>query len=419
MAIALTQDGVERPGPNAAPTAFRIWSAGANATDMGRHVFSETSAALLMSTQAKRGNKFSIDVDHLSLNDTAPPESRKAVGWHRLAVRQSVNGPELWAVDVEWTDAVKAGLEKNPPEWRYFSPAYHIAKDGEIDQYINTALTNNPATHDVTALASMVRTSMDYKEMASALFGEDDDKKKAAKESYTKMSELEKKAFKAAWKAASDFGDSDGDVDKKDEPKKEEATKAAASEDDKKKEEAAIAATKASEDAKKEEAKVAAAASARELTLAARVQSLESAAAARAAADAAAADVREREAIFAKRPDISQAIRATLATLPLDGLRKFVEAMPRVQAAGGSSVQASLAGGAVTGGERRAAFVPQLDDDERKIFANIRPASRGAVRATSRGTSLVMPSTTPTRAEALARVAELDKELEAIQAERV
>jgi phage I-like protein len=153
-AIAFAADGVERSATGA-PTAFRIWRAGVNVTDYGPHLFTRASAVKLMSAQSMRGNLFSIDVDHLSLSKEAPPEARKAAGFHRLAVRPSPDGPECWAVDVEWTDAVRAGLEKNPPEWRYFSPAYDVNKSGEIIAYLNTALTNNPATWGVTALASM------------------------------------------------------------------------------------------------------------------------------------------------------------------------------------------------------------------------------------------------------------------------
>jgi hypothetical protein len=145
----LTDDGVER-GPDGAPIAFRIWRAGSNPTDKGDTVFSPRSAEFLMADQAKRGNLYSIDVDHLSVLQTAPPESRKAVGWHRLEVR----GGELWAVDVKWTDAVREGLKTDPPEWRYFSPAYvRDDKSSEVLAYLNTALTNNPATWNVAELA--------------------------------------------------------------------------------------------------------------------------------------------------------------------------------------------------------------------------------------------------------------------------
>ncbi|MDB4992950.1 MAG: hypothetical protein JWM74_382, partial [Myxococcaceae bacterium] len=188
-----------------APTEFRIWHSGNNPTDKGDSVFSKRSAEALSKEQARRGNLYSIDVDHMSLNPIAPPESRKAVGWHRLEVRDDEKGdPELWAVDVEWTDVVKAGLEKKPPEWRYFSPAYDVdKKTREVIAYLNTALTNNPATWSVTALASRVgstrSTRMKFKDVMAALAGDDEEKKAAAM---------------AAIKAA--FGEDDGDAEKKD-----------------------------------------------------------------------------------------------------------------------------------------------------------------------------------------------------------
>ncbi|MDP9033220.1 MAG: phage protease [Myxococcota bacterium] len=151
----LATDGVER-GPTGAPRAFRIWKAGANPTDKGVHCFTARSAKLLLDEQATRGNLYSIDVDHLSVDNLlAPPEARKAVGWHTLDARDGPNGPELWATNVEWTEAVRSGLESSPPEWRYVSAAYNINKaSGEIVSYHNLALTNNPAAWQVTALAS-------------------------------------------------------------------------------------------------------------------------------------------------------------------------------------------------------------------------------------------------------------------------
>lgn len=222
--IAAT-DGVERDA-NGTPTAFRIWRAGENRTDHGTHTFSKASAQALMAEQAVRGNLYSIDVDHLSLDKQAPPESRKAVGWHRLEVRDG----ELWAVDVEWTDAVRAGLTKTPPEWRYFSPAYDTEKKtGEIVSYLNTALTNNPATWSVTALATR-RGPMNLQSIAAALFGDDPEKKKEARATIAAMSDLEQKAWKAYQKAALDGGDDDAPAAEskatEDEPAKE-PTKAA------------------------------------------------------------------------------------------------------------------------------------------------------------------------------------------------
>jgi phage I-like protein len=104
----------------------------------------------LLTLQKQRGNLFSIDVDHMSLNSQAPPENHKAVGWFTIEARHG----DLWAVNVEWTDDVRAGLAKDPPEWRYFSPAYDTKRDsGEIVRLLNIAVTNNPATWNVTALA--------------------------------------------------------------------------------------------------------------------------------------------------------------------------------------------------------------------------------------------------------------------------
>ena len=176
-------DGVERNGASKAPTAFRIWKAGVNVTDHGAHVFTKESADLLMAQQAMRENLFSIDADHLSLDPQAPPESRKAVGWHRLAVRPSPDGPELWAVDVQWTDAVKSGLEADVPEWRYFSPTYDVdRKSSQIVRYINTALTNNPATWGVTTLAntSGANAMPKYEAILADLLGADEEKKSKA-----------------------------------------------------------------------------------------------------------------------------------------------------------------------------------------------------------------------------------------------
>jgi hypothetical protein len=169
-------EGVERPSPGKAPTAFRIWGAGRHETDKGPGVFSQRSAELLMRAQEQRGNLYSIDCDHMSLSQDAPVNARKAVGWHRIGVRLDVQGqPELWAEAVEWTAAVREGLEQDPPEWRYFSPAYEVHPDTrEVIGYINMALTNNPATWRVTTLATVAaatkgRTMKVTKNVAAAL----------------------------------------------------------------------------------------------------------------------------------------------------------------------------------------------------------------------------------------------------------
>lgn len=139
-----------------APTEFRIWKYGDNPNDYGSTNFTENSAKFLMDEQKKRGNLYSIDYNHMSLRDVGPIDSTKAAGWHRLEVRKDSTGkPELWAVNVEWSDPAKKGLEANVPEWRYFSPAFYQSEDkAEVYSYINTALCINPATFNNTMLAS-------------------------------------------------------------------------------------------------------------------------------------------------------------------------------------------------------------------------------------------------------------------------
>lgn len=147
--VSASGNDVERPAPGAAPTAFRIWRRGANPTDHGPTVFSDRSAELLMEQQAERGNRFPIDVDHLSLKDDTPIELRGAVGWFSIDVR---NG-DLWAVDVKWTPDIAAAIARG--EWRYHSPAYDQDKQtNEVVSLINLAITNLPATHGVTSIAA-------------------------------------------------------------------------------------------------------------------------------------------------------------------------------------------------------------------------------------------------------------------------
>lgn len=178
---ARARDGVERASSNGPPTAFRIWKAGLNTTDKGPTVFSKRSAKLLLAEQTARGNRYSVDVNHLSLNPDAPIANQRAVGFFSLEVRDD----ELWAVGCEWSDTVRDGLTKDPPEWKYFSPAYDVdPKTREVISFLNCALTNTPATHRVTALASSAsaegKSMKKCSEIVAALMGDDEEKKSAA-----------------------------------------------------------------------------------------------------------------------------------------------------------------------------------------------------------------------------------------------
>lgn len=182
-----TADGVERGAEGKAPVAFRIWRAGENVADDGSIFFTSESAEALMAEQESRGRPLSIDFDHLSLMNDRPAEAGRAAGWHRLETRDSPDGPELWAVDVEWSPDVRAGLEEEPPRWRFFSPAFRTDEDNEVTSYINLALCINPMTHGIPLLASRKltkETPMTAEEMLSQLDAlieatEDPDKKAA------------------------------------------------------------------------------------------------------------------------------------------------------------------------------------------------------------------------------------------------
>lgn len=161
LSIAELAEGralVERPAPGKAPSAFRIWGYGPNECDGKTVVFSERSAEALLAEQAARGRLYSFDFDHRSLMPDVSPDAGKASGWHVLEVRQDEDGkPELWTASCDWTAEARAGLEADPPEWKYSSPCYEVdPTTREVVSYVNCALTNNPLTYGIPALASAV-----------------------------------------------------------------------------------------------------------------------------------------------------------------------------------------------------------------------------------------------------------------------
>jgi phage I-like protein len=354
---SLAPEAVERSAPGAAPTAFRIWRAGENPTDKGPTNFTEKSARELIADQAARKNLFSIDVDHLSLSAVAPPEARKAVGWHTIEVRRDANGaPELWATGVEWTDVAKSGLEKDPPEWRYFSPAYDVdKKTREVTAYLNTALTNNPATWAVTALASQAIGGP----MA-------DEPKKMSKEdvlaaltAFANGTEEDiKKCAKAALAAFGQPAEPSKDEPAKDEPAKDEPAKDTS---------APVAATASSGTGADDPV----------VALAAKVQSLE----AKIAKDE---DDKERSRLFASRPDFTPEVKKALEGKPLETLRFAVETFPRGAkggAAGTATVTATRGAGQGEGSDGTDR-TPRLSPEEKQkldVRMGIK-AESGAIR---------------------------------------
>lgn len=138
-------------GGDEPPTELRIFKAGANETTKGTFFFTSESAELVMQAAEDWGNEFSFDYEHSALfpvdNGPAP-----AAGWFRLEVRDTSDGPELWAVDIRWTDRARELIEAK--EVRYISPAFATDREGRITSLINVALTNLPATKDLEPLVA-------------------------------------------------------------------------------------------------------------------------------------------------------------------------------------------------------------------------------------------------------------------------
>ena len=334
---ALASDGVERTDPTGPPTAFRIWKAGMNVTDNGPTLFTERSAVLLLAQQEARGNRFPIDVDHLSLNAEAPLESHRAVGWFSIEVRDG----ELWARDVEWTDVVRTGLTKDPPEWRYHSPAYdQDPETGEVTGLLNLAITNLPATHEVTALASRVTkgASMKYEEIKAALEGDDDEKKAAAWA-----------AIKAALdEEEADEEDEEGDAEKADAepaPDSEPAPKQDAEEPAPESEPAPKKDT--DEPPEKKDASVVASIDAELRSVSARLAAFEK-----------ERDAKERASVIASR-EMSAALARVLEKKPLAAVREICAALPpKVEKPATKSTETVQATRGVTQGDGHTSRLP-------------------------------------------------------------
>ncbi len=136
------------------PTEFRLFVAGWNETENGRFLFDEVAAVEVMSAYRKWGVDLAIDLEHQMLDEDPSPDptAKDARGWCNLEVRPDMQGrPELWAVNVRWTEDGAARLTQR--RQRYVSPAFAYEVDTKrISSLINVAITAIPATHDTPAL---------------------------------------------------------------------------------------------------------------------------------------------------------------------------------------------------------------------------------------------------------------------------
>lgn len=134
--------------------AVRIFRAGLNDSTQGPVLFDEEAAKLVMSAFAARGIDGMIDLEHLSLDDSAPHFDPDARGHYQLEIRSdAAGGAELWMVPRWNAEGTTRITERRQ---RYVSPYFAWAKtrDGQrrVTAIRNVALVANPATHGAQPL---------------------------------------------------------------------------------------------------------------------------------------------------------------------------------------------------------------------------------------------------------------------------
>jgi phage I-like protein len=143
-----------------APSEFRLFRYGVNATMKGDFVFDERSAESTMAMHTKQGVPYMGDYEHMSL--VRPPiKAPASITEFVPEIRSDSTGkPELWATNVRWTDDAKAEVEAG--HYRLYSPAFMPSRDADgnptpdnhIDYLINVSLTNLPATYGLQPLVA-------------------------------------------------------------------------------------------------------------------------------------------------------------------------------------------------------------------------------------------------------------------------
>lgn len=120
-------------------------------------------AAVIAATCALRMEAgIPIDYDHAT--DLAAPRGRPApaAGWIRDF---SVRGGSIWG-RVEWTEHGAAAIRTR--EYRYISPVFQFARDGEVVRLLRAGLTNNPNLY-LTAISTANSEDNGMEELLSQL----------------------------------------------------------------------------------------------------------------------------------------------------------------------------------------------------------------------------------------------------------
>ncbi len=139
------------------PKKIRLFQKGLNKSSKGTVLFDEQAARDVMSCYQQQDINLMIDLEHLSLDDSAPNYDPDARGWTKLEVIEG----ELWASSVDWTDDGKERLKDK--RQRYISPAFTVDKETRrVKAVLNLALVGMPATHGAQDLLAASRFSRLY-----------------------------------------------------------------------------------------------------------------------------------------------------------------------------------------------------------------------------------------------------------------
>jgi phage I-like protein len=152
--LALTLLG----GGHTPPKEQRLFSFGVNDTLKGDFILTRTGAEEVMARYRAHGVRLMLDYEHMSLDENATPEQKKASGRGDLEIRDD----GLYLVNIKWTPQAAEHLRNG--EYAYLSPAFHVDDDNQIIEVINVALTNLPATNDQPQLVAANRLTLTNKE---------------------------------------------------------------------------------------------------------------------------------------------------------------------------------------------------------------------------------------------------------------
>ncbi|MGH7935206.1 MAG: phage protease [Candidatus Binataceae bacterium] len=137
----------------AAPEWIELLPAGDFSGRDGRGPFRLARPAVVVAATRALRMEAGIPIDYDHATDFAAPKGRPApaAGWIR---ELQVRGGAIWG-RVEWTRHGAAAVATR--EYRYISPVFEYAKNGEVVRLLRAALTNNPNLYLTAISASAAR----------------------------------------------------------------------------------------------------------------------------------------------------------------------------------------------------------------------------------------------------------------------